>query len=69
MGMAPEVASPHGLGGFAPKAPPVGKTAYTMRVKGVIKSQKAQTVAGNFARRLRKACKQVKDRGGAAADN
>ena len=47
----------------------LGKTAYNMRVKGVIKSQKAQTVAGNFARRLRKACKQVKDRGGAAADN
>ena len=51
------------------KRRPLGKTAYTMRVKGVIKSQKAQTVAKNFAGRLRKACKQVVDRGGAAADN
>ena len=36
------------------KRRPLGKTAYTMRVKGVIKSQKAQTVAKNFAGRLRK---------------
>ena len=51
------------------KRRPLGKTAYTTRVKGVIKSQKAQTVAKNFARRMRKACKQVADRSGAAADN
>ena len=51
------------------KRRPLGKTAYTMRVKGVIKSQKAQTVAKNFAGRLRKACKQVVKRRGAAADN
>ena len=48
---------------------PLGKTAYTMRAKRVIKSQKAQTVAKNIAGRFRKACKQVSDRRGAAADN
>ena len=51
------------------KRRPLGRAAYTARVKSVIKSQKAQTVATNFARRMRKACKQVVDRGGAAADN
>ena len=51
------------------KRRPLGKTAYTMRVKGVIKSQKTQTVVGKFTRSLRKACKQAKERGGAAADN
>ena len=47
----------------------LGKTAYTARVKGVLKSAKAQTVAKNIAGRFRKACKQVVDRTGAAADN
>ena len=45
------------------------KTAYVARVKGVLKSAKAQTVAKNVAGRLRKSCKQVVDRNGAAADN
>ena len=43
------------------KRRPLGKTAYTMRAKGVMKSQKAKAVARNFARRMRKACKQVVD--------
>ena len=47
----------------------LGKTAYTARVKGVLKSAKAQTVAKNVAGRFRNACKQVVDRKGAAADN
>ena len=47
---------------------PLGKTAYTARVKGVLKSAKVQTAAKNVASRLRKACKQVVDRNGAAAD-
>ena len=51
------------------KRRPLGKLAYTMRVKRVIKSQKAQTVAKNCAGRLRKACKQIVARKGAAADN
>ena len=51
------------------KRRPLGKLAYTMRVKSVIKSQKAQTVAKNFAGRLRKACQQVIKRKGAAANN
>ena len=51
------------------KRRPLGKAAYTQRVKRVIKSQKAQTVAKNFANRFRKACQQVVDWHGAAADN
>eukprot|EP00959_Pyramimonas_sp_CCMP1952_P316653 6627834-Pyramimonas_sp.AAC.1 len=47
----------------------LGKTAYTARVKQVLKTKKAQTVAKNVAGRFRKVCKQVVDRGGAAADN
>ena len=47
----------------------LGKTAYTARVKGVLKSARAQTVAKNVAGRFRKACKQVVDRNGAVADN
>ena len=43
--------------------------ACAARVKGVLKSAKAQTVAKNVAGRFRKACKQVVDRKGAAADN
>ena len=51
------------------KRRPLGKLAYTTRVKKVIKSQKAQEVARNYAKRLRKTCQQVVDRKGAAADN
>ena len=47
----------------------LGKTAYVQRVKGVIRSQKAQAVAKKCAAKFRKTCKQVFDRGGAAADN
>ena len=36
---------------------------------GVLKSAKAQTVAKKVARKFLKACKQVVDRKGAAADN
>ena len=51
------------------KRRPFGRTAYAARVKQVLKSQKAQTVAKSFACRLRMACQQVVDRGGAVADN
>ena len=51
------------------KRRPMGKTAYTARVKSVMRSQKAQTVAKSIARRFRKACQQVVARKGAAADN
>lgn len=50
------------------KRAPLGKFAYTARVKGVIKSNKAQETAKNYAKRFRKACQQVVDRSGAAAD-
>ena len=46
----------------------LGKTGYTARIKGVISSNKAQTVAKNFAKRLRKTCQQVVLRKGAASD-
>ena len=51
------------------KRRPLGKTTYIARVKRVLKSAKAQAVAQNSAGRFRKACKQVADRSGAAADN
>ena len=41
------------------KRKPLGKTSYITRVKGVMKSQKAQAVASSFAGRFRKACQQV----------
>ena len=47
----------------------MGKTAYAKRVENVIGTQKAQTVAKNFARRLRAACKEVVSRRGAADDS
>ena len=51
------------------KRPVLGKTAYTARVKRVIRTQKAQSVAKSYAARFRKTCKQVVERKGAAADN
>ena len=51
------------------KRRPLGKSAYTQRVKSVIRTQKAQTVAKNCVRRFRKACQQVVDRKGAASDS
>lgn len=51
------------------KRRPLGKTAYVARIKGVIRTRKAQVVAKNFAKRFRKACEQVIARKGAAADN
>lgn len=58
-----------GLGDLRKKRRPLGKTAHAARVKQVLKTEEAQTVAKNVAGRFRKACKQVVDRGGAAADN
>ncbi len=47
------------------KRRPLGKTAYVARVRSVCRSAKAQTVAKNCARNLRKTCQQViKKRGG-----
>ena len=50
------------------KRAPLGKAAYTMKVKKVIKSKKAQTVAKNIAGRFRKSCEEVAKRRGVAAD-
>ena len=51
------------------KRRPLGKLAYTQRIRGVIRTSKAQAVAKNFAKRFRTACKQVVRRQGSAADN
>ena len=48
---------------------PLGRTAYTMRVKSLVRSQKAQAVAKKVAGRFQAACQQVVKRNGAAADN
>ena len=50
------------------KRRPLGKPAYTQRVKSVIRTQKAQSAAKNCASQFRKACQQVVDRKGAASD-
>ena len=54
---------------FRNKRTPLNKAAYITRVKGVMRSHKAQSVARSCAARFRKTCKQVVERGGAAADN
>ena len=46
--------------------PVLGKMAYKTRVLRVIKTQKAQTVAGSIAKGLRKACREVIKKKGAA---
>lgn len=46
-----------------------GKTAYTLRVKKLFKSRKAQRVAGQLARRFRNTCLQVVRNKGASASN
>ena len=51
------------------KRRPLGKQAYIQRVKGVIRSNKAQTVAKSCAKRFRTSCQQVVRRHGSAADN
>ena len=51
------------------KRRPLGKTAYTVRVKSVMRTQRAQKVAKGFAKAFRKACKQVVSRKGAVADH
>ena len=46
----------------------MGRVAYTARVKRVLRSKKAQDVAAADARSLRKVCKQIVKRKGAASD-
>ena len=48
------------------KRPVLGKAAYKARVRRVMKSAKSQTVAGNYAKGLRGACKRVVAAKGAA---
>ena len=48
------------------RRPALGKMTYTARVRKVVKSKKAQTVAANFAKRLRKVCRAVVQQKGAA---
>ena len=45
------------------------KAEYIRRIKSVIQTNKAQTVAKAFAKKLRSTCKLVVKRQGAAADN
>jgi len=49
----------HDFADLRAKRPVPGKMAYTMRVKRLLKSQKAQRVAGNIAKGLRKVCHEV----------
>ena len=49
------------------KRPVLGKTAYKARVQRVVKGQKAQRVAANCAISLRKTCREVVLKKGAAS--
>ena len=51
------------------KRPVLGKTAYKIRGKNVFRSQKAQTLAKQFAQKFRRTCLQVIKNNGAAASN
>ena len=51
------------------KHPTLHMAAYIVRVKGIMYSQEAKTVAKSYAARLHKTCKQIVDRGGAGVDN
>ena len=57
------------LADFRNKCTPLNKEEYITRMKGVMRSHKAQIVAKSYAARFRKTCKQVVERDGAAADN
>ncbi len=46
--------------------PPLGKMAFKARIKSICRGKKAETVAGNFAKGLRKVCKEVVKKKGAA---
>ena len=49
------------------KRPPLGKTAYRARVRRVIGSSKAQKVAANQANLMKRVCREVLKRNGAAS--
>ena len=49
------------------KRPLVGRTAYTARLRAVLRSKKAQGVAGRFAAGLLNVCKEVLKKKGAAS--
>ena len=49
------------------KRPVLTKPQYINRVRQVLKSKKAQRVAGNCARKLRAICKLVRKKKGAAS--
>jgi len=49
------------------KRPVLGKTAYTARVRRVLKSKKAQGVAARCANSLRSVCEIVDKKRGAAS--
>ena len=51
------------------KRPVLGKTAYKIRVKNLFRSQKAQTMAKQFAQTLRSMRLQFIENNGAAASN
>ena len=51
------------------KRAPLGKTAYTVRLKTLLRGQKAQRVAGQCAGKFRSSCLEVIKNKGAAASN
>ena len=54
------------LADLANGAPVLGQLAYRERIKRICRSQDAQRAAGNYARGLRKVCKEVLKKKGEA---
>ena len=61
------VAAPEGLDDLVKKRPSPGKVAYKGRVRRILESPKAQTVASNMYYGLRKMARALKTRGGKAS--
>ena len=61
------VAAPEGLDDLVKKRPSPGKIAYKERVRRILESPKAQTVASNMYYGLRKTARALKTRGGKAS--
>ena len=51
------------------KRAPLGKSAYTLRLKTLLRGKRAQEVAGHCARKFRCTCLEVMKNKGAAAGN
>ena len=67
MGLAERILRRMDLNDALHKRPALGKAEYKARVQRLLKTKKAQAVAANFAQSLRKVCRTIVKKGGAAS--